>query len=271
VDLAAAPDRAADDRQPYEGGATAPVDHRLPILVVGDVHGDLERLFAALKPYPADAWHTVFLGDLVDGGPFGVGALRYARDRPNSTTLLGNHEVMMLWALRDRSRLPYWLGIGGELHDLAELAKDEELQGWVKQRPLLYKAGDTLFQHSDSDLYARLLDTDDPDPIASINAAGAELLKNGGEGQLWDVLSPGQLFRRSRNRLEAWLRLHGATRLVHGHKPHARHAPDAYHDALAVDFDGGLSRFRPGARYRKTTPLAASVAPLESPQSWSRS
>ena len=38
----------------------------LPVLVVGDVHGDLERLFPALKPYPAAEWHTIVLGDLVD-------------------------------------------------------------------------------------------------------------------------------------------------------------------------------------------------------------
>jgi len=65
----------------------------MPVLVVGDVHGDLERLFQALKPYPAAEWHTIFLGDLVDYGMFGVGALRYARDRANSTVILGNHEV----------------------------------------------------------------------------------------------------------------------------------------------------------------------------------
>ena len=70
----------------------------LPVLVVGDIHGDLERLFDALKPYPASQWRTIFLGDLVDYGMFGVGAMRYARDRGNSTVLLGNHEVAMLWA-----------------------------------------------------------------------------------------------------------------------------------------------------------------------------
>ena len=64
----------------------------LPVLIVGDVHGDIERLFTALKPYPAAEWRTIFLGDLVDYGMFGVGALRYARDRPNSDVLLGNHK-----------------------------------------------------------------------------------------------------------------------------------------------------------------------------------
>ena len=68
---------------------TETAERELPILIVGDVHGDLERLFQALKPYPAAEWQTIFLGDLVDYGPFGVGALRYARDRANSIVLLG--------------------------------------------------------------------------------------------------------------------------------------------------------------------------------------
>ncbi len=97
---------------------------RLPVLIVGDVHGDLERLFAALRPYPADQWHTVFVGDLVDYGMYGVGALRYARDRANTTVVIGNHEVAMLWALRDPARIGFWMSIGGQEHDLAELARD---------------------------------------------------------------------------------------------------------------------------------------------------
>src|SRR5260221_8281166 len=72
-------------------GAMAADD--LPVLIVGDVHGDIERLFPALKPYPPDQWHTAFLGDLADYGMFGAGALRYAPDRPNSSVVPGQHEV----------------------------------------------------------------------------------------------------------------------------------------------------------------------------------
>ncbi|HEV2475128.1 MAG TPA: metallophosphoesterase, partial [Candidatus Dormibacteraeota bacterium] len=93
----------------------------LPVLIVGDVHGDIERLFAALKPYPANEWRTIFLGDLVDYGDFGVGCLRYARDRKNSEVLLGNHEVAMLGALRDPSSVGFYISIGGLQHDLDAL------------------------------------------------------------------------------------------------------------------------------------------------------
>src|SRR5260370_19479779 len=111
----------------------------LPVLIVGDVHGDLERLFQALRSYPADQWHTVFVGDLVDYGMFGVGALRYARDRANTTVLMGNHEVALLWALRDPTRVGFWMSIGGQEHDLAALARDPALQSGLRERPPLVR------------------------------------------------------------------------------------------------------------------------------------
>jgi hypothetical protein len=235
----------------------------LPVLIVGDVHGDLERLFKALKPYPADRWRTVFLGDLVDGGPFGVGALRYARDRPNSEVLLGNHEVMMLWTLRDRSRLSFWSGLGGELHDLRELEGDPDLQGWMRRRPALLLLEDaTLVQHSDNDLYSRLLEPGSPDPVRAVNEETRRLLAEDGESTLWDILSPGNVFRTGRSRLERWLQTTGARRLVHGHKPHSSNRPEVYQDGLATDFDGGLSRYGKN-RYQRLRPVEASVAPLD--------
>src|ERR1700694_740354 len=170
-------------------------DRDLPVLIVGDVHGDLERLFQALKPYPAADWQTIFLGDLVDYGPFGVGALRYAHDRANSTVLLGNHEVAMLWALRDPTRIGFWISIGGQQHDLDELAKDAPLQQWMRERPALFQLADrTLAQHCGSDSYATLLETGDANSIAAVNARVHELLAQDGEAKLWDLLSGKNIF-----------------------------------------------------------------------------
>ena len=234
----------------------------LPVVVVGDVHGDIERVFKALATYPPDSWHTVFLGDLVDGGPFGIGALRYARDRPNTTVLLGNHEVAMLWALRDRTHLASWMGLGGEMHDLRELEKDRELEGWIRSRPLLLKLADgTLLQHSDNDLYKKLVRAGEANIVEAINAEGRRLLERGEEMALWDILTPGMVFRGSRRRLEEWLELTGSRRLVHGHKPHGRARPDTYQYGLVVNFDGGFSRFG-RSRYSRQGPIEASVGPI---------
>jgi hypothetical protein len=234
----------------------------LPVLVVGDVHGDLERLFLALKPYPAAEWRTIFLGDLVDYGMFGVGALRYARDRANSTVILGNHEVAMLWALRDPARLGWWMGLGGQRHDLDELAKDASLQEWMRERPALLRLGDgTLVQHCGSDAYGALIEVENPHQVDGMNAQVHNLLLHAGESTLWDLLSGPNIFETQVMRLERWLEMTNARRVVFGHKPHGGSAPQRYHQGRAINFDGGLSRGH--GKYRRASTLGATVAPLD--------
>jgi len=234
----------------------------LPVLIVGDVHADLERLFEALKPYPPDQWHTIFLGDLVDTGMFGVGTMRYARDRPNTTVVLGNHEVMMLWALRDPTRIGPWISIGGQRHDLDELAKDAPLQEWMRERPALIRLPDrTLIQHCGNDDYALLIDATDPDVVEAVNAQARHLLLNEGESRLWDAMSGPNTFERQPERLDRWLRMTDSRRVVFGHSPHRHRSPQTYHDGKALNFDGVFSRSF-GARFRLHAPVGATVAPL---------
>jgi hypothetical protein len=238
----------------------------LPVLVVGDVHGDLERLFSGLEGYPADQWRTIFLGDLVDGGPFGVGALRFARDRANGAVLLGNHEVLMVAALRDRAErgpgLHAWLGAGGQPHDLEELARDEPLRRWLLRRPALLMLEDgTLVQHCDSDELGSLVDPGETDPVGAINREVARLLEAGDTQPLVDRMTSRGVFRRQRLRLDAWLRRTGARRVVHGHAPHRSRQPESYAGGLAIDFDGGMGRWgKPGA-FRGGS-ITGSVGPL---------
>jgi len=234
----------------------------LPVLIVGDVHGDLERLFQALKPYPPSEWRTVFLGDLVDYGMFGIGALRYARDRANSAVLLGNHEVAMLGALRDPTRVGFWMTIGGQSHDLDELARDPALQQWVRERPALVQLTDTtLIQHCGHDGYSRLIAADDSNPIGAVNARVRDLLMNDGEATLWDVLSAPNIFGSHPERLQRWLESTNSRRVVFGHKPHGKQHPERSYGGLAINFDGGFSRSH--ANYRRRSPIGASVAPLD--------
>jgi hypothetical protein len=231
----------------------------LPVLIVGDVHGDLERLFKALEPYPASRWRTIFLGDLVDYGMFGVGALRFARDRPNTDVLLGNHEVAMLSALHDPSRVGFYLSIGGQQHDLDELRQDEPLQDWMKTRPLLLKLPDgTLVQHCGNDDYRLLLGEERSDPVDTINTHGRLVLEAGDAHLLWDVMSGKGAFATQPDRLDRWLELTGSRRVVFGHTPHHGPKPARYHGGKAINYDGGLAR----AHYRRAAPLAASVGPL---------
>src|SRR5260370_21369983 len=92
----------------------------LPILIVGDVHGDIERLFAALKPYPADRWRTIFLGDLVDYGMFAAGVMRFSRGRPNNDVLLCHHDAAILWALHHPTPIGFPISLGSAPHHPSE-------------------------------------------------------------------------------------------------------------------------------------------------------
>lgn len=233
----------------------------LPVLIVGDVHGDLPRLFGALKPYPPERWHTVFLGDLINRGPFGVGALRYARDRPNSTVLLGNHEVLTLAALGGgHETYVYWAGVGGQQHDLRELRGDPGLQAWMKRLPALAKLPDgTLAQHCDDDRIGRLVPHDETDVVGAVNREVTALLELGEFNLLWDLMTGKHGFTRQPERLRAWLARCGARRVVHGHTPHGRSEPVIYAGGRAINFDGGLGMHRP---HRRPSPYRASVGPL---------
>jgi hypothetical protein len=235
---------------------------QLPVLIVGDVHGDLERLFQALHPYPADQWHTIFVGDLVDYGMFGVGALRYARDRANTTVLMGNHEVAMLWALRDPARIGFWLSIGGHEHDLAELTRDPALQSWLRQLPALVRLNDgTLVQHCGHDGYSRWMDASAGDAIDSVVARARDLLMHEGEPELWDVLSARNVFDQQPDRLQRWLEATNSRRVVFGHTPHNGRAPAVYHGGKAINVDGVFSRSH--KKFRRVSPIAASVVTLD--------
>ena len=191
---------------------------------------------------------------------FGVGALRFAHDRPNSTVLLGNHEVALLWALRDPKRLGWWISIGGQRHDFDEIASDEALQQWLRDRPALMKLRDgTLVQHCGHDGYSRWLDQN-ADPIESVNANANELLHRDGEAELWDVLSAKNVFAQQQTRLREYLQATHCRRVVFGHTPHRSREPEVYHDGLAINFDGALSRSH--RKHAGRSPISASVAPL---------
>jgi hypothetical protein len=162
--------------------------------------------------------------------------------------------------LRDASRVGFYISVGGQLHDLEELRKDEALQDWLKARPLMLKLHDgTLVQHCGNDDYRLLLDEKGSDPVSTINAHARLVLEAGDAHLLWDVMSGKGVFAAQPDRLQRWLDLTGCWRVVFGHTPHHESKPVRYHGGRAINYDGGLSR----AHYRRAAPLGASVGPLD--------
>ena len=105
---------------PAEIGA----DH---IFAIGDVHGmsaHFKALLDAMAAEASDVAEVVVLGDLIDRGPDSIGVVRAAA-RPaaehgfaRKTVLIGNHELMMLDAMRpgpaQLRHLGIWNGNGGD-------------------------------------------------------------------------------------------------------------------------------------------------------------
>jgi Calcineurin-like phosphoesterase len=231
--------------------------HR-PLLVVGDVQGDAERLATALEPYPEEQLDTVFLGDFFQGGPPGEGggaaAARIARARRNSQAVLGNHDLMLLCVLEEvrsgftppavqqlgrRSLAEIWLWRRGDWEDLQQVAGDPALEQWLRALPLMLRLDDgTLVQHCDDDAYARL-----GGDVDGVNAAAREMLAR--PQGAWEVFwyTVGRRTFRDAARLDKHLDHFDATRVVHGHTPHHQDRPTAMHEGRIWSFDGCFSRY----------------------------
>jgi hypothetical protein len=229
-----------------------------PVLIVGDVQGDAERLREALAPFPEAEVDTIFLGDFFQGGRPGAGggvqSARIARARANSRSILGNHDLFLLSVLeevrdgytpenvRDRGHgtlAEIWLMRRGDWADLRAVADDPGLEGWLRSLPLMLRLGDgTLIQHADDDGYARL-----GADVETVNAwAARALAEPRGAWQVW-LYTIGRRAFDDVERLDAHLAHFDAQRVVHGHTPHRSDHPSVEHDGRVWNFDGCFSRF----------------------------
>lgn len=248
-----------------------------PILVVGDIQGDHERLAEALVPYPEDEFDTVFLGDLFTGGePGAAGGYRSARiamGRGHGRAILGNHDLLVMALLDERreggERLrardgepleAIWLRRRGDPADLEALGADAELESWLRQRPVMLLLDDgTLVQHTDDDEGYRALGAS----VGAVNEAAGALLGDGMHGtvQLLRHIIGRRAFSDPA-RLDAHLRRYGARRLIHGHTPHWGDVPDVRLGGRVIGFDGRFSRHWGRAPGEEPGPIGATVALL---------
>lgn len=145
---------------------------------IGDVHGCVDlldalwaRIMAHQASRPAAATQIVFLGDIVDRGPNSRGALAWLdakrHEVPGITTLLGNHEEMLLRTCdRDPMSFTNWLrnggaeavtsfglppfdgGDAGSYIEAVRAAVSPEWIEWIRRWPLTAVSGDYFFCHA---------------------------------------------------------------------------------------------------------------------------
>ena len=125
---------------------------------IGDIHGRfdlLDRAIGTISRHAAGASHQVIcLGDYVDRGPDSrrvVETLMELSVRACWTCLMGNHEEMMIQALRTsrRSELDRWLDNGGDatLESYGDSVPPSHL-AWMDSLALTCRDANRLYVHA---------------------------------------------------------------------------------------------------------------------------
>ncbi|MET8942890.1 metallophosphoesterase [Streptomyces sp. NPDC004542] len=230
--------------EPDPAPAAQPAVGPGPLYVVGDVHGYLDELIAALQEkglidaagqWCAGAARLWFLGDFTDRGPDGIGVIdlvmRLSAEAAAAggycKALMGNHELLLLGAKRfgdtpvnsgagTATFQAAWLLNGGQKTDMDRL-QDHHLQ-WMARLDAVELVDGYLLVHSDTTAYL-----DYGDSIEAVNDTVHETITRNDADEVWD------LFRKFTKRfsfreggaeaVRSLLDTYGGTRIVHGHSP----------------------------------------------------
>ncbi|MFD5029733.1 metallophosphoesterase [Streptomyces sp. NPDC058405] len=235
-----------DTVQVHVSPAEAPApDGRGPLFVVGDVHGYLDELLAALAEqglidaeghWAAGTARLWFLGDFTDRGPDGIGVIdlvmRLSAEAAASggycKALMGNHELLLIGAKRfgdtpvnsgagTATFQAAWLLNGGQRTDMERL-QDVHLQ-WMSRLDAVVEEDAHLLMHSDTTAYLDYGST-----IEDVNETVHQILTRNDADECWD------LFRKLTKRfafrdeggpqaVQELLSQYGGQRVVHGHSP----------------------------------------------------
>ena len=246
----------------------------MSIYLIGDLHGQYqgyERLLVSSGlcdeslRWTGGTSQLWLMGDFFDRGASGIRCLdltiRLQKEAVATgglvNSLLGNHELMMLYAHRfadttddeGLSAYDHWLDYGGTEADF-EAFTDEHAQ-WIGQLPAMALLDDNLMIHADAMLYVNHGMT-----IEAVNDSFAELMTSDDISRWVPVLASfgeheafSSLDIAGPKRAEQLLSLYGGRCLIHGHTPisWARQIePETvteawlYADGLCLNVDGGM-------------------------------
>jgi hypothetical protein len=216
-----------------------------PLYVVGDVHGYLDELRAALHAeglidaeghWSAGRARLWFLGDFTDRGPDGIGVIdlvmqlsaEAAAAGGYAKALMGNHELLLIGAKKfddkpvnstagTASFLAAWRLNGGQPSDMERL-QDHHV-AWMSRLDAVALEDDHLLLHSDTTAYLEYGTS-----IDAVNDAVTSVLQRADADECWE------LFRKFTKRFafrgdtgttaaRELLDAYGGQRVVHGHSP----------------------------------------------------
>src|SRR5262249_39170237 len=130
-------------------------------IAIGDIHGCLDALDALLDAIAPDAQDTLItLGDHIDRGPDSRGVLDRLIALAGCCRLVplqGDHEEMLLDALRDKSLLKRWLTCGGvdalRSYHWAPGGPRRALAEWIPERHREFLARCQRYHETDTHLF----------------------------------------------------------------------------------------------------------------------
>ncbi len=114
------------------------------IYVMSDIHGRKDRFDDVLKQIQLTTQDTLYiLGDVIDRNSDGIAILKYIMDKPNIKMLLGNHEYMMLNALKSKSEMSIWYRNGGNVtHNRwkkQRISTREQILNYIESLPIMHE------------------------------------------------------------------------------------------------------------------------------------
>ena len=190
------------------------------IYAIGDIHGEKDMLRQLhlnifdhhLALHGREQFILIHLGDYVDRGPDSCGVINYLLNlsAPNGAqiiNLMGNHEAIMLAALKCDSDREFWMSNGGDetirsYNDAGHNAVPQDHIDWLEALPDLYchDAAKLIFVHAGIDV----MYWPETHKAAHLWTRSASFF----ETNMWDNPS-----------LDGWA-------VVHGHTPTADFYPD---------------------------------------------
>jgi hypothetical protein len=258
-------------------------DGKAALYIMGDVHGQFERLRQHLHAagliksnlsWSGGTAYLWFIGDYCDRGPDGIAVIELIMGlQPQAAAaggrvgaLCGNHDAMLLAADRYGS-LPSgsagmsffsdWLHNGGNIQDLDNLETIHV--DWLASLPAMTLVGDLLLVHADAMFYCNYGES-----LEAVNRSFNTIMQHGTPqafDRLLDEFSQRRAFvgPEGRKNLDAFLRRYGGKKLVHGHTPISKitselplrtDQPYWYQDGRCCNIDGGMYLGGPGFLYR---------------------
>ena len=103
--------------------------------VIGDVHGCFDQFIRLVKKidYDSKKDQIILTGDLVNRGPKSLDVLNYCMADKNVTTVLGNHDLYLLYLISINQGK-------GKLKKIVEAENNKQIFEWLITRPLLIQA-----------------------------------------------------------------------------------------------------------------------------------